>query len=290
MLKVMWFVPPALHRLAECGGRLAAGAVDAASTGSSDEQFERLQQGRCDAVVTAMDNVVMWNRRPASAGYWIAAQIETTTAISLVAAPGFATVADLRGARLLVDSAVNGFVIALRALLDDAGIGFGDCAVIEAGGVRERFADLTRGEGDASLLGPPFVGMAEAQGLRRLADLDSMFPGFPGQGIVVRRDIGGETRARTVAWLAALEAARADARADEARAVRALLAAGMEAPLATTMARTVPAGLIPDPAGVALIVRHRAQLGLPGGGDRYEELVDPGLLVDALAQAAIDPA
>lgn len=280
MVKIIWFVPPTIGVVAEQRGFLGREevSVEATATRSSDEQFEALRDGRVDAAVTAMDNVIMWNRRPGGGDFRIVAQVEARTGISLVARPGFETVAALAGKRLLVDSAVNGFVVALRAMLADAGADFDRCDVIEAGGVKERFDRLLAGEGDATLLGPPFVELAEQHGLRRIADADTAYPGFPGQGVVVRVPMP-EARARgLVRWLAALESARADSVRDPAATAAALESTGLPPPIAARLAGFVASTLSPSRDGVGLLIEQRRRLGLPGGDTSFEMLVDTGLL------------
>lgn len=276
MLKAIWFVPPVIAATAERLGLLESDGltIKGALTRSSDEQFEGLRDGRFDAAVTAMDNVIMWNRRPGCGDLRIVAQIEANTGISLVARPGHATVGALAGQCLLVDSAVNGFVVALRAMLADAGVDFDECEIIEAGGVKERFDRLLAGEGDATLLGPPFVEMAEARGLSRLVDADVAYPGFPGQGLVVRQGLI-ETRGEELArWLTALERARAACRADPAATASAVAASGLPQPVAERLAGFVGETLVPARDGIDLLIGQRRRLRLPGGDDSFESLVD----------------
>lgn len=287
MLKVIWFLPPALQVVAERRDFLADAGVTVAGTvtGSSDEQFEALRDGSQDAAITAMDNVIMWKRRPGGGDMRIVGQIETTTAISLFARPGLESVQALRGRRLLVDSTENGFVIALRALLADGGVDFAECSVIPAGGVKERFARLIEGGGDATLLGPPFVEMAEKAGMTRLADVDTTYRGFPGQGIVARAGMASERREDLVRWLAVLERARMESCRDPQGAASDLAAAGVPQEVAVKLVEAVADRLVADRAGVDLLVAQRRQLGLPGADDTYEDLVDPTPLASAGALA-----
>lgn len=283
MLNVIWFVPPALEVVAERRNFLADAGVtiQAAQTASSDEQFEALRDGRQDVAVTAMDNVILWQRRPGGEDLRIVGQIEATTAISLFARPDFGAIPQLQRGRLLVDSAENGFVIALMALLADGGVRLTDCSFVPAGGVKERFAALLDGQGDATLLGPPFDGMAEQAGMRRLADVDVAYPGFPGQGIVLRAGLAPERRAEVVRWLRALERARAECRRDAASAAWDLAAAGVPPPVAEKLVGAAADKLAVDRAGVELLIGQRARLGLPGADATFEDLTDPGPLADA---------
>lgn len=287
MLNVIWFVPPAIHSLAQAHTLLNAGGVEVRGTPttSSDQQFESLLDGSQDAAVTSIDNVILWNRRGRGDDFRVIAQVERTTSISLMARPGFGTIASLAGRRLLVDSAENGFVIALRMLLHKAGVAFGDCTVLPAGGVRERYTALLDGEGDATLLGPPFAGMALDAGMLCLAHADEAFPGFPGQGIVVRTSALERHGAEIAKWLEALEDARAQAVASPQLAIAGLAAHGTPAPLAARLVDAVGPSLVPVRAGIGLLVAQRRELGLPGAEAGYDDIVDTQPLAHALARA-----
>jgi ABC-type nitrate/sulfonate/bicarbonate transport system substrate-binding protein len=276
VLKAIWFVPPVIQGHAERRGLLerAGLTVEGTLTRSSDEQFEALRDGRQDAAVTAMDNVIMWNRRPGGGDFRIVAQVEANTGISLVAQVGFGSIAALAGERLLVDSAENGFVVALRALLADAGVDFAACDVIEAGGVKDRFDRLLAGEGAATLLGPPFTEIAEAKGLRRLADADAVYPGFPGQGLVVRQRLIDQRGDDLGCWLGALEQARSECRAQPEAVAAGLAASGLPQPVAERLAGFVGERLTPSPEGLELLIGQRRRLGLPGGDASRDTLVD----------------
>lgn len=287
-LNVIWFLPPVIHGAAEKHGYLAAQGVtvEGTLTRSSDEQFEALRDGRMDAAVTAMDNVIIWNRRPGGGDFRIVAQVEGDTGISLVARRGIGGIEELKGRRLLVDSAANGFVVALRAMLADAGVDVNACDVVEAGGVKERFDRLMSGDADATLLGPPFVEMAEAKGFLRLADASAAYPGFPGQGIVVRQELAARRGADLIRWLAALEQARAECRRDPAATAAMLEAGGLPAPVAVRIAGFVGDTLVPSSEGVELLVAQRRRLGLPGGDTSTASLIDPQPLSQCAAHMA----
>jgi len=247
-INVMWFVPQPLAVLA--GQAPGATAIQVSRNPSSDAQFEALVAGEVDAVVTAMDNVIGWNRRPGPKDFRVVAQVERTTPLALIAAPGRKSMADLRGANLLVDAVDNGFVIALRAMLREAGIDENACRFTPAGGVTERYEALLAGSGDATLLGQPFAKQAAEAGLMQIASVQQAYPAFPGQGIVMRQ--ASPARERIGAWLRELEQAR--------RQIQD------------------PDSLRPTAEGVGLLIEHRRLLGLPGGGDTYTNIVDASLL------------
>lgn len=281
---VHWFVEPAVSILARADTQSTAArpSVDGIATRSSDEQFDALVSGSADAAITAMDNVMDWNMRAGGQDLRIVAQVERTTPLSLVARAGMSEIEGLRGGTLLVDSTANGFVVAARALLDEFGLPSGSYALKAAGGVRERHQALLAGDGDATLLGPPFDGIAIAQGARVLSRVNERYPAFPGQGLVVRRSSDDRVRARVIAWLAALDHARARALPGRNVAVSHLMEAGMPRPLAETMIEGLPNSLAPDRDGVALLIAQRRRAGLRGGSVTYSDLVDSDLLASVV--------
>lgn len=287
-LRAIWFIPPAVQRAAERHGHLSAAGicVEGALTRSSDQQFEELRDGVRDVAVTAMDNVVHWNRRQGGGDFRIVAQVEADTGNTLVAGPGIGSIAELAGKRLLVDSAENGFVVMLRALLADAGVDFDGCTIIRAGGVKERLDAMLAGEGDGTLLGPPFIELGERQGLRLLAVATEAYPAFPGQGVVVRRSFIEQQGEKLEAWLAALEQGRAECRRDPAAVAQHIAASGVPQASAEQLAGFVGETLAVSREGVELLIAQRRRLGLMGGDAAFADLVDTGPMERALARLA----
>lgn len=275
---VHWFVEPATSILARIGTATAGLPVNGIETKSSDEQFEALMSGTADAAVTAMDNVMDWNLRPRGGDLRIVAQIERTTPLSLVGTAATPDVQSLKDGTLLVDASANGFVVAARALLDECGLHSGSYALKPAGGVRERCETLLSGGGDATLLGPPFDGMAVAQGARLLARVNDHYPAFPGQGLVVRQSSYDRVCTRMVAWLTAMEHARLWAQTNKNAAIARLVTSGIPGPLAETLISLIPNSLVPDHEGVALLIAQRQRAGLRGGNVTYSDIVDSDLL------------
>lgn len=247
-LKVMWFVPQPIIELA--GRAPGATPVLASRNPSSDAQYAALAAGEVDAVVTAMDNVIGWNRRSGPRDFRVVAQVERTTPLALIAASSRHGMADMGDANFLVDAVDNGFVIALRAMLREASVNESRCRFTPAGGVTERFDALLAGHGDATLLGPAFAEQAIEAGLMQIASVEQAYPAFPGQGIVMRQ--ASPARERIGAWLRELELARRQMQ-------------GLDS-------------LRPTTEGVALLIEHRRLLGLPGGDDAYADIVDTSLL------------
>lgn len=281
MLNIIWFLPPALDVVANA--RSGAVPVNAVVTKSSDQQFEALLDGSADVAVTAMDNVFMWNRRADGERFRIVAQIEKTIRLSVIARPEFSTLADLAGTDVLVDAPANGFVIALQAMLADTGVPPDAYRLVPAGGVRERFDALLAGQGSATLLGGPFEQMALDAGFVRLGLVSDLYPAFPGQGVVARIACEEEIAAPLKTWLSAMEAARSwiSARPQEVR--EALLSAGHPPAAVEGWLASSPDSLRPGREGIELLIAQRRQLGLPGGEDSFEDLVDPRFLTTGAA-------
>lgn len=277
-LRLQWFVPSPLAVVADAWQLAAGVALQAERNPSSDAQFEALAAGRVDAVVTAMDNVMDWNLRAGPQDLCIVAQLERTTPLTLVGQRGRVGVEGLRGARILVDAPRNGFIVALRALLAEHGIGPDAFSLDLVGGVKERFDALMAGRGDATLLGPPFDAMALQAGFSRIASVQEHYPAFPGQGLVVSARAIGHLRPALSAWLGALDTARKRIAGEPDAARLALTQAGFPAPAVDAMLRTTVDTLRPDRAGVDLLIAQRRLTGLPGADTHYDVLVDASVL------------
>jgi ABC-type nitrate/sulfonate/bicarbonate transport system substrate-binding protein len=277
-LRLLWFVPSPIAVIADAWKLTADLALQAERNPSSDAQFEALASGQVDAVVTAMDNVMDWNLRAGPRDLRIVAQMESTTPLTLVGQKGRARLEDLRSATILVDAPRNGFVVALRAMLAESGVGPDAYALEPVGGVKERFDALIAGHGDATLLGPPFDAMALQAGLTRIASVQERYPAFPGQGLVVSAVSLARLRPPLTAWLGALDSARKRMTMDRNAAREALIGAGFPAPAAHAMLLAAPRSLRPARPGVQLLIEQRRKVGLPGAYTSYKELVDDSLV------------
>lgn len=277
-LRVLWFVPSPAAVVADALDLNPEVTIEAERNPSSEAQFEALSSGKVDAVVTAMDNVMDWNLRDGPRDLRLVAQLEATTPLTLVGRKGCSRLADLRGATVLVDAPRNGFIVALRAMLAEEGITPDSYVLEPIGGVKERHDALVAGRGDATLLGPPFDGLALQAGLARIASVQERYPSFPGQGLVVSAATLERLRPTLRAWLEGLEAARKRMLGDPAAARGALEKAGFPAAAVDAMLRSAPASLRPDRAGVELLIAQRRSAGLPGAQTSYEALVDLSVL------------
>lgn len=277
-LRILWFGPLPEALLADATGEYRSLDIEYLRTKSSDQQFEQLIDGSVDAVVTAIDNVVEWNRRAPDAEFRVFAQMEETTPLTLFGRRGLADLGSLRGSNLLVDAPSNGFAVALLALLDQVGIKSADCSLIPAGGVTERLEALLAGEGDATLLGPPFDQAAVAAGCPKLASVNEAWPLFPGQGLVLSRRRAHELLPALAAWLKGLGRMRDWMKASPQDAIAALVDAGSPPAFAASATAAVTGSWRPDAAGIELLIEHRRIARLPGSELNYPDLVDLSLV------------
>lgn len=274
MLRLHAFVVPPLVAVAAELGTGGCNALELIRSNSSDSQFDALCNGSADLVITSMDNVIAWNRRNGPADFRIVAQVEPTTPLHLLARPGIEHIEDMHGHVALVDAPENGFVIALRSLFLDAGLQEGDYVMTPAGGVKERLDALRSGQGDCTLLGPPFTAMALQEGFVQLANVQQRYPVFPGQALVSRVATIALLKHQITSWLNSLIAAIDIMAGDKKLAEQVLMRAGQ----LPGMISSVPRSLIPDRPGVELLIAMRKRLGLVGSDDTYQALVDTSLL------------
>lgn len=287
-LNINWFVPPPMALVAEELGfyRRRDLEVEATQTRSSDQQFDALITAEADAAITAMDNVMMWNRRPGAGDLRIVAQTERTSLLTVVARGHITALDQLRNATLLVDSPDNGFVVALCVVLADAGLTAEDYRLDPVGGVWERFEALRDGRGDATLLSPMFDAQVLAAGCHVLARVNERYPQFPGQGLVARASRLPEVSAALAAWLDAMDEGRRWIGEHPDEALGLLEAKGFRPAAAETMLATMPETWTPDRKGVELIIAQRKQSGRPGADLGYSDLVDLGVTSRAGQAAA----
>lgn len=277
-LRILWFGPLPAALLARDRGAFSGLDVEYLRTRSSDQQFDQLVDGSVDAVVTAIDNVVEWNRRAPDADFRVFAQMEKTTDLAIFGRRGITDLNSLRGSNLLVDAPANGFAVALLAMLEKVGIKGSECALLTAGGVTERLDALLAGDGDATLLGPPFDQAALKAGCPKLASVNEAWPHFPGQGLVLSRKRYHELLPALIAWFRGLGEMRDWMATSQEDAIAVLTEAGLPPAFARASLSAVPASWRPDPAGIGLLIEHRRIVGLSGSDLDYSDLVDLSLV------------
>ena len=107
--------------------------------------------------------------------------------LQLVAAPGIARIADLKGRRVAVDTD-TGYARALYAMLARAGLDVRrDLDIVYAGATNLRYEKLMARDFDATLLGAPFTRLAIDQGFRPLTSVIEALGGYQAIVLVARR-------------------------------------------------------------------------------------------------------
>ncbi|WP_185714990.1 ABC transporter substrate-binding protein [Gulosibacter macacae] len=197
-VNVSYFVAPAPIVAARNTTALKGIELNECRTSGSPEQLRGLLDGSLDLVVTALDNLFNW--ADAGAAFVLVGQVEPTTPLTIVAGPGIQSLADLEGHRFAVDAFDNGFALIARHLLGERGV---KPRWHEVGGVQARYEALRAGETDATLLGPPFDERARDAGCTQLANVQEIYPAYPGQVLIVRADRLDDDDVQTV--LAVLE-------------------------------------------------------------------------------------
>lgn len=241
--------------------------VTTRTVGSAD-QLRALMNDELDLVVTAIDNLFEWTK--AGADLRLLAQVERTTPLGLYSRPGLSSLADLAGGRFAVDAFANGFALIARHILGSAGV---EVEFVEVGGVRERLEALLSADADATLLGPPFDGLARGAGMTLLEDVNELFPSLPGQGLIARTGIA-ESDELAVYLNALHRAVAASTSMSDEEGVALLERHGFQSAAAAAW-NCRPRSLEVDTGGLVLLTEIRAGLGLlPGHIDLFE-LHDP---------------
>jgi ABC-type nitrate/sulfonate/bicarbonate transport system substrate-binding protein len=205
--------------------------------------------------------------------------------LSVVAAPGVKSFADLKGKTLSVDAMTTGAAFVLREVAARNGIAEADVTYVRAGGTANRYRDLLAGKHEATLLRTPFELLAGNRGYRQLATAEALGP-YQGTAGMARRSWARDHEAALVGFLRAYKAG-VDWLYDRANrdVVEALLIANirdMTPPLAKQSYDLLLAekgglsrDLALDPAGLRTVIELRSKYGTP-----QKTLTDPMKYVD----------
>jgi len=161
-------------------------SVAVSYTAGSAPQLAGLARGEYHLIQTAPDNVINFDTNPAAFGV---APTEAPHVVMLLGGsngplgvfgrPGVTTLEELRGATLGVDNPTSGFALVLRDLLLRQGLRLGDdYSFVVAGSTNLRLDALLRGEVAATILYPPFDGLAAAQSCRQFASSKGTYPAY----------------------------------------------------------------------------------------------------------------
>lgn len=259
-------------------------------TPNSKAMASDLYAGRFDLALTAVDNIVAYDEGqgevelpgPADFVAWLGVD---DGMLNVMAVPGIADIAALRGRRVAVDAMTTGFAFVLREMLGRAGIAEA-VEWVAVGGGAQRLAALVEGAQEATLLNTPLDLAAEAKGCVRLARAQDVVG--PYQGIVAasRSAVLAEKRAALIAFARAFRETLALLDADHAEAA-AILAEGAKMP-PPVAARAVTALLDPvrgitrdlsiSEAGLATVLRLRSHF-------TGKALTDPARYLDPSIRA-----
>jgi len=147
------------------------------TVGSSHEQRVLVETREADLAHTAVDNVASWHEE--ATPWAVLRVIDLGIPHQLVANPPRATLADMRGSRIAVDSARSGFVTLLRSVLSERGLAAA-VEFVEVGALQRRLEALQAGSVDGCLLGAEQLTAAVAGGALTVGSLNEFFPDYPG--------------------------------------------------------------------------------------------------------------
>jgi ABC-type nitrate/sulfonate/bicarbonate transport system substrate-binding protein len=260
--------------------------VRIAPTASSADLFAQLDAGTLELAHTSIDNPIAYDvgAGPAPLAHrdFVAFLGVDDGLLRLVARPGIARIADLRGKTLAVDALSTGYAFALRGMLATAGLGERDVVLVPKGGTQQRAAGLLAGAFDATLVTPPFDLTANAAGFTTLARATDLLGRYQGISVVARRAWLSANRDVALRYTRAYRNALGVAVRDRANAVAVLTAAlGVSEAIAAASydaAFSADGGIRRDAAvdieGVRTVLRLRARYAPPGAGDDPAPYVD----------------
>lgn len=118
----------------------------------------------------------------------IIATASNSMSAGIIASKDIKTYADLRGKKIGIASFGGNNDIGLRYAFKKNGINPDkDATFLQLGGERNRLTALERGAISATIISPPGLFVAEAQGYTRLGDLNAMGMRYPELSLVVRK-------------------------------------------------------------------------------------------------------
>lgn len=171
--------------------------------------------------------------------------------LQLMARPGIAGIADLRGKRIAVDTD-SGYARALYEILSRHGIRQ-QVEIVYAGATNLRYEKLVRGDFDATLLGAPFTRLALRQGYASLGSVIGALGGYQAIVLTAQADWLAAHRAEADAITACLAETIAWARGNPAEAAALLADAEIAADLFGPAGEFLADGQI-DPADAKVVI------------------------------------
>jgi ABC-type nitrate/sulfonate/bicarbonate transport system substrate-binding protein len=161
-------------------------AVDITHTPNSVYLMQHLIEGRFDLTVTAMDNLVAYQEGQGEAAFEGTCDLVAFMGVddsfqNLMAAPGIASVADLRGKKIAVDALTTGYAFILREMIARAGMTDADVTWERTGGGPMRLRAMLDGNYAAGLLATPLDRIAADQGFTRLGTARELLGRYQGR-------------------------------------------------------------------------------------------------------------
>ena len=184
-------------------------SVEIVTTPGSVFQWTSLASGASQIAITLMDNVVAYREGQGEAPVVVSDAIAVMGLANrampaLVTSPAITRYADLEGKTLAVDAVKTGNALVLIGMLDCAGLRPGDYRLVRAGGVKQRFEAMQRGEYAGALFNSPFEGLLGALGFNTLDSAASILPHFQGHVVAVRKGWAEANRQVLVGFLGAM--------------------------------------------------------------------------------------
>lgn len=177
-------------------------------TPGSRELFTGMMEGKYHIAITAMDNILAYQEGQGEVKFdppsdFFAFMGSDDGFLSLLAAPGVKSFADLKGKTISVDAMSNGFSFALREMLARNGIAETDVQWARAGGTDRRFAALMDGQHAATMLRAPFDIQAKNKGFNQLATTRDVIGPYMGIVGAARRSWAQSNEATVVRFIVA---------------------------------------------------------------------------------------
>jgi ABC-type nitrate/sulfonate/bicarbonate transport system substrate-binding protein len=172
----------------------------------SVDQFKGLMEGRYAVLLTALDNIVAYHDGHGEADLGGPVDIVAFMGmdggfLSLMAAPGTKSIADLKGKVMAVDALTTGFSFALFEVLAHAKVAKDDQSYIAVGSSGARWKALQDGKAQAALLTLPLDLDAADKGFVKLASVAGTLGHYQATAAAVRESWAKAHRDTLVAFL-----------------------------------------------------------------------------------------
>jgi ABC-type nitrate/sulfonate/bicarbonate transport system substrate-binding protein len=273
-------------------------SVSLALTPNSRQMAADVYGGSFDIALTSIDNVVAYvegqgeAQLPGQADFAAFMGVDDGM-LALMAVPGTAEIAALRGQQVAVDAMTTGFAFVLREALNRSGLKQDDVQFVAVGGGAQRLAGLNERKFAATLLNAPLDLIAEAQGAVRLADMRGLIGPYQGISGMARRPWLDANKPLAVSFAKAFRTCvgwlTEPSNASEAMGILQTRLPNTSAELAqrihgrlTDPVRGIRRDLSLDRAGIATVLRLRSAFASPP-----KTLSDPDRYIDHSVLSAI---